>query len=257
ADGYVGGHLDWYAFDAARPAETADEPALDPRAASFIPTPARFAGAPATRFWELEDNRVGFGLSTASKTDIVKLLLANFALASSNDWFVVPFRARCGALVDLQGIVVTDNFGFNTLVEPTSMRHQALGLAGRWGLWTLSRARAGGDAAGEIDPRLFLAPGLGRTLESAPLDEVVFLRDEVANLVWGVEALIPGPLGGGRDARAAARQLREQIHLAYPPPAPVADLPADVTLRYQLMGTVPDNWIPLVAVALAGQPTSS
>ena len=261
ADGYVGGHLDWYAFDAAPPAalepsvDASAAPPIEQRVASFIPTTAHFAGAPNKRFWELEDTRVGFGLTTASKTDIVKLLLADFALASSNDWFIVPLRVRCGALVDLQGIVVTDNFDFNTLVEPTSVRQQALDLAGRWGLWTLTR---NGASAGEIDPRLFLAPGLAKTLESAPLDEVVFLRDEVANLVWGVETLIPGALGGGRDARAAARQLREQIRMAYPQPLPPAvGLPEDVLLSYQLMGTVPENWIPLVTVRLAGQPVAS
>lgn len=250
---YAGGHLDWYSFDADLPQQVADAAVLDQRTASFVPTPARFYGAPAPRFWEFEDSHVGFGLTTASKTDIVKLLLANFALATSNDWFVVPLRAKAGALVDLRGIVVTDNFGFNTLVEPTATRHSALGLAGRWGMWTLSSAAA----PGQIDPRLFLAPGLAATQEAPPIDEVVFLRDEVANLVWAVESTIPDPLGGGRDARSAARTLREQIRQAYPEPADVANVPAEVLLRYQLMGGVPENWIPLVAVRLAGQVTAS
>jgi hypothetical protein len=250
---YAGGHLDWYAFDAGRPQRVPDAAVLELRIASFVPTPARFSGAPAPRFWEFEDSHVGFGLTTASKTDIVKLLLANFALATSNDWFIVPLRAKAGALVDLRGIVVTDNFGFNTLVEPTSTRHSALGLAGQWGMWTLSRA----GAPGQTDPRLFLAPGLAATQEAPPIDEVVFLRDEVANLVWAIEATIPDPLGGGRDARSAARTLREQIRLAYPAPADVANVPAEVLLRYQLMGSVPENWIPLVAVRLAGQVAAS
>jgi hypothetical protein len=253
ADRYVGGHLDWHAFDASRPQPSAAAPVLEQRVVSFVPTPVRFAGAPAARLWEFEDSRVGFGLTTASKTDIVKLLLANFALSTSNDWFIVPMRVRCGALVDTRGIVVTDNFGFNTLVEPTAARHNTLGLAGRWGMWTMSIS----GQAGEVDPRLFLAPGVAATQEAPPIDEAVFLRDEVANLVWAVEATIPDPLGGGRDARAAARQLREQIRLAYPPPADAAGLPAEILLRYQLMGTVPENWIPLAAVRLAGQPTAS
>ena len=250
---YAGGHLDWYAFDASRPQRVPEAAVLEQRIASFVPTPARFAGAPAPRFWEFEDSHVGFGLTTASKTDIVKLLLANFALATSNDWFIVPLRVRTGALVDLRGIVVTDNFGSNTLVEPTATRHSALGLAGLWGMWTLSRA----GAPGQIDPRLFLALGLAATQEAPPIDEVVFLRDEVANLVWAVESTIPDPLGGGRDARAAARQLREQIRLAYPAPVEVPDVPAEVLLRFKLMGTVPENWIPLVAVRLAGQVAAS
>lgn len=254
AHDYAGGHLDWYAFDTGLPQQVPDATTvLEQRVASFVPTPARFSGAPAPRLWEFEDSHVGFGLTTASKTDIVKLLLANFALATSNDWFVVPLRAKAGALVDLRGIVVTDNFGFNTLVEPTATRHDALGLAGRWGMWTLSNAAA----PSRIDARLFLAPGLAATQEAPPIDEVVFLRDEVANLVWALESTIPDPLGGGRDARSAARTLREQIRLAYPAPADVANVPADVLLRYQLMGSVPENWIPLVAVRLVGQVTAS
>ena len=253
ADGYAGGHLDWHAFDAMRPSASDAGTAPQEKKASFIPTPARFAGAPASRLWEFEDARVGFGLTTASKTDIVKLLLAKFALVSSNDWFTVPLGLPVGALVDLKGIVVSDNFGFNTLVEPTALHHAARGLAGRWCLWTLSR----GDAPGQIDPRLFLAPGLAQSQEAPPLDEVVFLRDEVANLVWGVEAQIPDPLGSGRDARAAGRQLRELIRVAYPPPKAATQLSEDVRLRYQLMGSVPENWIPFAAVHLAGQQLAS
>lgn len=253
ANGYPGGHLDWHVFDALH--AIPNEAGIDAqqKVASLIPTPARFAGAPASRLWEFEDTRVGFGLTTASKTDIVKLLLANFALVSSNDWFVVPLALPVGALVELQGIVVSDNFGFNTLVEPTALRHTALGLTGRWGMWTLTRA----DQPEQIDARLFLAPGLAQTQEAKPIDEVVYLRDEVANLVWGVETLIPSALGGGKDARAAGRHLRELIRVAYPPPEPAAGLPEDVLLSYQLMGSVPENWIPFAAVRLAGQAVAS
>jgi hypothetical protein len=253
ADGYPGGHLDWHAFDVLPPAPSDDNTLPLEKKASFIPTPARFAGAPASRFWEFEDIRVGFGLTTASKTDIVKLLLANFALVSSNDWFSVPLRLPVGALVDLKGIVVSDNFGFNTLVEPTALRQAGLGLAGRWDMWTLSR----GDAPGQVDARLFLAPGLAQTQEAPPIEEVVFLRDEVANLVWGVETQTADPLGGARDARAAGRHLRAMISAAYPPPERASALPEDVRLRYQLMGSVPENWIPFAAVRLAGQSVAS
>jgi hypothetical protein len=86
------------------------------------------------------------------------------------------------------------------------------------------------------------------------VDEVLFLRDEMANLVWGVETIIPDPLGGGRDARLAARQLIQAILAAYPPPPAAApDELADVLVRYQLMGTVPENWIPFAAVKLQDQ----
>ena len=86
------------------------------------------------------------------------------------------------------------------------------------------------------------------------MDVVLFLRDEMANLVWGVETVIPDELGGGRDARLAAKQLTKAVIDAFAPPQPLdaAEL-ADVLVRYQLMGSVPENWIPFVAVKLADQ----
>jgi hypothetical protein len=253
ADEYAGGRLDWHAFDVSG-RTTAEEAGAQPerKVRSFVPTPIRFQGMPNVRWWEFEDRRVGFGLSTAAKTDLVKLLLAQFALVYSNDWFILPYAAKAGTLVDVQGIVVTDNFGFNTLVEPTAKRQVDLALVGRWTMWTLEQR----GKSRMLDPRFFLAPALARSLESKPLDEVVFLRDEMANLVWAVESIIPDPLGGGRDARAAGRLLREAIARAYPEPV-LEMLAPDVLLRYQLMGSVPENWIPLVSVKLQGQATST
>ena len=60
---YPGGHLDWYAFDVA----AGEAPALGargelaPHAARVLPTPARFAGQAASRWWQLEDAAVWFG----------------------------------------------------------------------------------------------------------------------------------------------------------------------------------------------------
>lgn len=99
-------------------------------------------------------------------------------------------------------------------------------------------------------------PALARSLESKPIEEVVFLRDEVANFVWAVEAVIPDPFGGGLDARAAGKLLRETIVKTYPE-KPEDDLAKDVPLRYQLMGSVPENWIPLVSVRLKGRSAST
>ena len=267
ANEYPGGRLDWYAFDVAgRTPLPGAAPAPITTVKSFVPTALRFAGMPNVRWWEFEDRHVGFGLSTAAKTDLVKLLLAEFALVFSNDWFILPFAASVGSLVETQGIVVTDNFGFNTLIEPTALRHDAMGLAGQWGLWTLSRRASDpglaglADLAGAADPRLLLAPAVGRSLESRPVDEVAFVRDEMANLVWAIESVIPDPLGGGRDARSAATLLREAIRLAYPEPA-LGDGngigASDVALAYELMGSVPENWVPLVSVRLQGPAVSS
>lgn len=254
ADQYPGGHLDWYAFDVLKDdKKVTTESSLTKTIykKTFVPTPIRFPGMPNVRWWEFEDNRVGFGLTTAAKTDLVKLLLAEFGLVYSNDWFILPFRADVGTLIETKGIVVTDNFGMNTLIEPTAKRHSERGLEGVWGMWNLNIR----DDPNNLDTRFFLAPSLARSLESKAVEEVVFLRDEVANLVWGVEAVIPNPVTGGLDARYAGKLLREAITNAYP--ETITDGADDVLLHYQLMGSVPENWIPFVSVRLEGESASS
>jgi hypothetical protein len=254
ADQYPGGHLDWYAFDVVKDdkkVNTGSSLAKTIYKKTFVPTPIRFPGMPNVRWWEFEDNRVGFGLTTATKTDLAKLLLAEFGLVYSNDWFILPFRGDVGTLIETKGIVVTDNFGMNTLIEPTAKRHTEKGLEGVWGMWNLNIR----DDSNNLDTRFFLAPSLGRSLESKAVEEVVFLRDEVANLVWGVEAVIPNPVTGGLDARYAGKLLREAITKAYP--ETIKDGADDVLLHYQLMGSVPENWIPFVSVKLQGESASS
>ena len=255
ADQFPGGHLDWYSFDEYVVAGNGGNgQAPKNRVQTFVPARVNFFGAPSVRWWEFEDHRVGFGLTTASKTDIAKVLLAEFGLVFSNDWFILPLRADIGSLLFTKGVVVSDNFGMNTLVEPVAKRQREQGFVGHWSMWTI--AKRGAPAA--VDARLLLAPALEPPLESRAIDETMFLRDEMANLVWGVETVIPSPLGGGRDARLAAKELSAAVLRAFPPPAPVhpEDL-SDVHLRYQLMGSVPENWIPFVAVKRVGEQAAS
>jgi len=249
ADQFPGGRVDWYSFDSrTEPAPQGAQPAVrESLSRSFVPVPVRFFGMPNVRWWKFEDERVGFGITTASKTDLVKMLLAEFGLVFSNDWFLLPLRLRTGTLTETKGIVVTDNFGFNTLVEPVAKRHRELRLAGNWSMWTL----ASRNNPGQLDQRLFLVPAINRSIDSRPVDEVLFLRDEMANLVWAVETVIPDAMGGGRDARFTANLVARAVQEAFPfiPQNQVAGVP----IFYRLMGSVPENWIPLVSVKADGQ----
>ncbi|MGH9880804.1 MAG: hypothetical protein ACRD6N_05160, partial [Pyrinomonadaceae bacterium] len=116
ADQYTGGRVDWFSFDTQPAAGEAGDPppALKRTFQSFVPTRVNFFGLPNVRWWEFEDSRVGFGLTTATKTDLAKVLLAEFGLLFSNDWFIIPFRTAVGTLNETKGIVVTDNFAMNT-----------------------------------------------------------------------------------------------------------------------------------------------
>ncbi len=55
-----------------------------------------------------------------------------------------------------------------------------------------------------LDDILYLCPAL-KTLEGPPLEHVLMMRDEMANMVWGIEKTRAGHLG-----RAAGSQVREQ-----------------------------------------------
>src|SRR5262249_41225308 len=51
----------------------------------------------------------------------------------------------------------------------------------------------------------YLAPSLLRSVDSTPRDEVLFLRDEMANMAWAVERLMHGRVEQRVDLDAAAR----------------------------------------------------
>ncbi len=77
---------------------------------------------------------------------------------------------------------------------------------------------------------------------------MLFTRDEMANMVWAIEKTVPLAHGRPRPGREAARQVRafhERIvgEAGQVPPAsdPVAPL------RYEVMSTVEEHWIPFVA----------
>jgi len=109
-----------------------------------------------------------------------------------------------------------------------------------------------GDTS-SVDASVMLLPTSPKVQESAPLAEVLFIRDEMANMVWGVERTIPAPDGGGRSGVLSGRETRRFTNggsrKRRPPPAP-AVLPNDARIRYQLMSTVPEHWIPFIPVHL-------
>jgi hypothetical protein len=61
---------------------------------TMIPTPLRFSGMPASRWWEFENSRVNLARLDAQIDDFSKLLVTEFALVYSNDWQIVPLTVR-------------------------------------------------------------------------------------------------------------------------------------------------------------------
>jgi hypothetical protein len=83
-----------------------------------------------------------------------------------------------------------------------------------------------------------LTPSLLGAVESRPVEEVLFLRDEMANMAWGVERVV-------ESATEQALNRFEQERLTAPPPP---EPRTDNKLLYRLATEVPNNWIPLLPV---------
>jgi hypothetical protein len=232
ADGYAAGRLDWWAVDAV----AGDDPGTPASlAVRSVPAPARFGGMPAARFWEMEDARFDPGAIDAAPSDLGRLLLTTFATVYGNDWFVLPVRLPVASLLRVTTLTVTDVFGRPVELAPAGVADDGWNL---FGLTDRAQARAAGGER-VTSPWFFLAPALATSLESAPVETVLFLRDEMANLAWAVEAVVSDAAGGLVD-RFGTPSTR--------PPAPAR--PEGAPPRYVVDTVVPDNWYPLAAEPL-------
>jgi hypothetical protein len=238
---YYEGDLDWYDFDVRMGetlgAEADRKPDVNPLpiTRTTIPAPATYRGMPASRWWEFEDASVDFGAVEAEPDDLARMLLVDFAITYGNDWFVIPVEVPVGSICKINSLVITDTFGVRTLVP--SIDQSAHPASRHWRMFKNS-----GNA--DTPTNLFLAPTLKRTMESKPLDEVLFLRDEMANLAWGVECIAEGVSGRPLNRREddLARQRRNQ---------PATPAPSnDGALKWRLSTEVPGYWIPLIPVQI-------
>jgi hypothetical protein len=238
---YSEGHLDWHAFD-VNPAVTlggAQDNAVTEIARKVIPAPVSFRGMPAARFWEFEDAQVDFGSVDAGPTDLARMLLVEFALDYGNDWFVIPIEVEVGSLYKTRSLVITDTFGVRTLVKPNSESGEPHSL---WRMFQLSHLRGSGLTK-PASNLFFLPPSLLSSLANQPIEEVLFLRDEMANLVWAVERVIESPAEGQINRFEAYLEQKRRGEQE----SPQSPIPPE-TLRYRLATEVPDYWIPLLPV---------
>jgi hypothetical protein len=240
---YSEGRLDWQAFDyqaGASLGASADGSRLRTVTRTLIPTPVSYRGMPAARWWEFEEAEVNFGQIDAGPTDLLRLLLLGFALDFGNDWFVAPVELDVGSINRVRSLVVTDSFGERTLIRSAA---QVDAPRRDWRLFCPEPVAAPPSGADGAAATLLLAPTLASTLNGEAIEEVLFLRDELANLAWAVERVVESATGGRLDRLEAYRTTR-----LVPPPAPSGD--GNGMLHYRLATTVPDYWLPLVPVRI-------
>lgn len=231
ADGVRGPSIDWYSFDSRPVAKATGFTALPPP--SPLPTGVRFRGMPNARWWELEDSSIDLGAVDAGPSDVARLALLEFTLVYANDFFAVPLRLPVGSLCRINSLVVHDTFGMKQRIEPAG-RGPRQGSQ-RWTMFTFTE-RAPGAAPSGVSDMFFLPPVAVQPITGSPVEDVLLLRDEMANLAWAVERRYEGDAGGSVEAIEA--MTRSLVDTGRPN--------ADAPLRYLLGMTVPAHWFPLV-----------
>jgi hypothetical protein len=239
ASDFRGGDLDWFSFSlTATPDGPLPGPAKPPAVETFnfLPAHVTFRGMPSPRWWEFEDAVTDFGALTPDKVDLATMVVMEFALIFGNDWFSVPVPTDVGSLSQVTALVVTDTFGVRTVIEPT----EQLGPADGGSPWSMFKISGGGARS----PYIMLAPTCGVVMEGPPVEDVYFLRDDMAALSWAVEHQLQGPL----DAPVDALQLAFDFDAAFPQQPLPQQAPGGPTQAYVLEMPVPVNWIPMVPV---------
>lgn len=256
AEEYFHGELDWYNLDLPASDDgqglgtTPAPPERDIR--SVLPTPVGFNGMPNSRWWSFEDGRTHFGAIKPDTTDLPKLLLMEFGLVFSNDWFLIPCAVPSGSVVTVRGLAVTDVFGERTWIEPAGR-----GADDDWQRWAMFNLSRRGKQEAAADTSLLLLPSAPKVQEGPVREEVLLVRDEQANMVWAVEKTVCLPSGDAKPGAEAARELRAFYETdllrrlgGYPPAPPEAAEGARI--RYQVMTSVPEHWIPFIPVHVPG-----
>ena len=236
AQEYYSGHTDWHDFNLNAGASLRGD--FDPSGTidtqTAVPAPITYRGMPASRFWEFENAQVDFGSINAGPEDLARMLLVEFAISYGNDWFVMPVDLPVGSLCRTNSLVITNTFGERFIVRSSA---DVAGPFAPWRMFQLS-PMASSFGVGAQDANLFLLPpALVKTIESPPIEEVLFLRDEMANMAWGIEHITES------TSERPLNRFEQQRYIAPPPSEQASD-----ALAYQLSTAVPDYWIPLLPV---------
>lgn len=180
---------------------------------TIVPSKVTFPGMPSTRWWEMEDGEVNIGNIQVGPGELGKLLLTEHATLYGNDWFSFPVSVPVGSLTQITEFLVTDTFGQVTRVEPATQIDEdastedldasdetmegpyAGALAGSRG-WNMFMHTG---LPNHDRPGLLLPPVLGAHHESEPVERVVFARDEMANMAFGIELVTEDAIGDPLD----------------------------------------------------------
>ena len=263
-DRYQGGRLSWYTFDYEKSNTKKQNKSASSQQVVSLPTPATFASAPNKRLWQMEDKKVYLGNSYDEPSEANSVVM-RYATMYSNDWMLFPLETQIGKYIEIKEIEVIDTFGGRHIIkgDDRAGNKEKLGkFAEQWQIFTNSTK--GNYKKTEVNG-LYFAPQLAATVEGKPIEEVKVLRDEMANMVWGVENVVPDGCGGIIDANLYATQLQQVVDEVNEAGKSIRDPQTIVfgneetgaiesaKFSYLLQSTVPFNWIPFIPQRLSNK----
>ena len=148
------------------------------------------------------------------------------------DWYVIPFTQEIGTINKIDRLVVHDVFGCE--IEIDRADRQYANENRRWSMFTTNVEGEGNN----FSEYFILSPSVGSIKrKSEIIEDIRFIRDENANLVWAIESSTENGLGNpilgderyleGKDPVNSNHPKRENTHL-----------------KYKIQSNIQDHWIP-------------
>jgi hypothetical protein len=288
---YKEDHLDWYSFvidrlESSQSFVLPEEKKLannegggssdDPSDANnenstttiIIPTPLPFPSMPERRWWNFEDSYIDFGSISPPVSNIVSLLLLEFAFVYSADWFVIPYTKEVGKISQIHSLTIIDSFGDTTSIEPAGYTQKEIETMTNldrswdsWSMFSLSKKYENKDQQNNT-PYFFIPPVTADVTYGPAIEEVKFLRDETANMVWAIEKTYRTLLGEPISGSEHYLSRRKRIEANSQSSESNNSSSNNNSIKYTLMTSVPWNWIPFIPVnanesLLSSSPSSS
>jgi hypothetical protein len=205
-----GGDVDWYTADADGPL-----PAPESATRQVVPQRLHYPGAPAPRWWQIEDAAVDIGGFPPDRAHLATALLIELICDHANDWFTLPVPSPApvdgqptppssGVVVSLDNARVKDSFDdWWDLTIPPGEDDPPAAPDEAPGPWSLFRT------AGLDRSSLVVWPTATAPVSGPVIDDVVLGVDEDANVLWAVELRADGiDLALSADSSAALAETR-------------------------------------------------
>lgn len=254
APDYQSGHLDWHSFDRSNVKINPRDQSTD--SDGSMPVEVSFAGMPDKRLYAFEDSHLDLSNMEVDRSDLVKLMIIDFALVPTKNWFLIPLEMEIGEICWVNHIVVKDVFGISTVIHHDNDTGQYLNAnpLKTWDAFKirpLDLLRERSEKNQELYERgeqfVYLPPTTTFRQESRPLEDILFIRDEYANMVWAIEKTICD--AGGKPVNG------HDLHLEINGPFQNLEERENNVPLFRLASPVPTNWIPYLPFHIQGSST--